>query len=332
LKKSSGFASTRENPFDVMSDLMMVILIIFLLMIVTLILSVSNHLNIVSKESTYSGGFQRPSLLVDAIHSGGIDHIVTYQLDYEADVLVSADVECKFTPSMFANLLIFIDPGKIDYKSKRLPMLTIRTRSVSGEKSIKNSSMDSSNGGQYQEPFYEKRLTLEDGTSGTIASSVIWNIVKRIWPGYEANDFRIPVSGHFNVVSRPKIYYETSQKNGVKQIIIGHCVIDISGKEIGIFNSLATALTDFVYLGEFNQKERIQFLKEFDGPEAAAYYENWATGGDKLDSPFVTYEKSRRMFIKNRQSMNITPPQWVKSDFLDKIGANLKIMGAVQDG
>ena len=109
-----------------MSDLMMVILIIFLLMIVTLILSVSNHLNIVSKESTYSGGFQRPSLLVDAIHSDGLDHIVTYQLDYEADVLVSADVECKFTPSMFANLLIFIDPGKIDYKSRRLPMLTIR--------------------------------------------------------------------------------------------------------------------------------------------------------------------------------------------------------------
>ena len=115
----------------------------------------------------------------------------------------------------------------------------------------------------------------------------------------------------------------------MKQIIIGHCAIDISGKEIGIFNSLATALTDFVYLGEFNKAERISFLKEYNGPEAAAYYEKWAENEDRLDSPFVRYEKSRIMFIRQRQHMNITPPQWVKSEFLDKIGANLKIMGSV---
>ncbi|MBW1894177.1 MAG: hypothetical protein JRI91_10855 [Deltaproteobacteria bacterium] len=326
MKKTSDLTTAKENPFDVMSDLMMVILIIFLLMIVTLILSVSNHLNIVSKESTYSGGFQRPSLLVDAIRSGGVDHIVTYQLDYEADVLVSADVECKFTPSMFANLLIFIDPGDIGYKNRRLPMLTIRTRSSSNiNPNFSKDEIDNSS-----EPFAERRLTLEDGTSGIVESNIIWDIVKNVWPGYEANDFQIPVSGHFNVVSRPKIYYETSDKNGAKQIIIGHCVIDISGKEIGIFNSLATALTDFVYLGEFNKEERIRFLKEFNGPEAAAYYENWAESGDRLPSPFVKYEESRRMFIRNRRNMNITPPQWVKSEFLDKIGANLKIMGAVK--
>jgi hypothetical protein len=28
---------------------------------------------------------------------------------------------------------------------------------------------------------------------------------------------------------------------------------------------------------------------------------------------------------------NITPPQWVKDEFLDKIGANLKIMGAIDN-
>ena len=36
------------------------------------------------------------------------------------------------------------------------------------------------------------------------------------------------------------------------------------------------------------------------------------------------------MFIRNKQSMNIKPPQWVKSEFLNQIGANLKIMGAVK--
>jgi len=308
---------------------MMVVLIIFLLMIVTLILSVSNHLNIVSKESTYSGGFQRPSLLVDAIHSRGVDHIVTYQLDYEADVLISADVECKFTPNMFANLLIFIDPGKISYskQASRLPMLTIRTRSGPNiNPDIDKDKIDSGS-----EPLTNKRLTLEDGTSGIVETNIIWTVVKNVWPGFNPADFQMPVSGHFNVVNRPKIYYETSEKNGAKQIVIGHCVIDISGKEIGIFNSLATALTDFVYLGKFNKEERIQFLKKFNGPEAAAYYENWAESGDRLPSPFVKYEESRRMFIRNRRNMNITPPQWVKSEFLDKIGANLKIMGAVKE-
>jgi hypothetical protein len=324
LNKTSGLtANGKENPFDVMSDLMMVVLIIFLLMIVTLILSISNHLNIVSKESTYSGGFQRPSLLVDAIHSERGDHIVTYQLDYEADVLVSADVECKFTPSMFANMLIFIDPGEINYKKRRLPMLTIRTRSDSNRN--KGGINDSS-----PTLFSEEKLTLEDGTSGTVESDIIWDIVKNIWLGFNPKDFQIPVAGHFNVVSRPKVYYETSKKNGVKQIVIGHCVIDISSKEIGIFNSLATALTDFVYLGEFNKENRIQFLEKFDGTEAAAYYEEWVKSGDILDSPFVKYEKSRKMFIRKKQSMNIKPPQWVKSEFLNRIGANLKIMGAVK--
>jgi len=208
-------------------------------------------------------------------------------------------------------------------------MLTIRTRSDANETNKKNFSDSNSDDSLYEASSYENRLTLEDGTSGTVAGSIVWNIVKRIWPRYKANDFQIPVSGHFNVLSRPKIYYETSQRNGHKQIIIGHCVIDISGKEIGIFNSLATALTDFVYLGEFNKAERIQFLRDYNGFEAAAYYEKWADSEDRLDSPFVMYEKSRHMFVKRRQNMNITPPQWVKSEFLDKIGANLKIMGAV---
>lgn len=323
LNKTSGIIhGTKENPFDVMSDLMMVILIIFLLMIVTLILSVSTHLNIVSKESTYSGGFQRPSLLVDAIRAGGRDHIVTYQLDYEADVLVSADVECKFTPAMFANMLIFIDPGELNYKDRRLPMLTIRSRS--------NPTIGKDGINQDTILFDEKRLTLEDGTSGVVDSNIIWDIMKNVWPGFRPKDFQIPVAGHFNVISRPKIYYETSRKNGSKQIVIGHCVIDIASKEIGIFNSLATALTDFVYLGEFSKEERIQILNEFDGPKAASYYATWEKNGDVYGSPFVKYEKSRKMFIRKRRNRNIKPPQWVKSEFLNQIGANLKIMGAVK--
>lgn len=322
LTQGSG---PNSSPFDVMSDLMMVILIIFMLMIVTLILSVSTHLNIVSKESTFSGGFQRPSLLVNAVRSADQDYVITYQLDYESDILVSADVECKFTKKMFSNLLIFIDPGELGYKSRRLPMIAVR---------IKDKEATPKDQYTYaaEEPRDDAPVILNDGTEGVYDSSVLWDVIKQVWPPRDAGLYEMPVAGHFDVVRRPQIYYESLETDGRQQIIIGHCVLDIASKEIGIFNSLATALADFVYIGEFSREERIQFLKQTDGDTAAHYYEKWASANGAIDSPFVVYEKSRKAFIQHRKVQNITPPQWVKAEFLDKIGANLKIMGAISEG
>ncbi|MBU2651872.1 MAG: hypothetical protein KKA81_13160 [Bacteroidetes bacterium] len=305
-----------------MADLMMIILIIFLLIIVSLILSVSTHLNIVSKESTYSGGFQRPSLIADAIIGDSKkSYIFTYQLNYEKDILVSADVECKFSPQMFANLLAFVDPGEIIYKDRKLPMLTIRNKNYEFETTPDSFEVLDSG----------KIKIWKDGISGFIDNSIMWGVIKSIWPEFDADDFRIPIAGRFQVNQRPQIYYESIEKGDQKQIIIGHCVLDIHSKEIGIFNSLATALTDFVYLGPFDKDERIQFLVKYDGPDAANYYETWAQASDSFEGPFVKYSKSREEFIRYRMLRNITPPQWVKEEFLDKIGANLKIMGSTEN-
>jgi hypothetical protein len=95
-----------------------------------------------------------------------------------------------------------------------------------------------------------------------------------------------------------------------------------------IFDTLATEMMDFVYLGKFNIEERGRFLKKYGTNNALSYYKNWLKNPTDKLPPLAKYNRPRKEYIKARVLKNEQPPVWVKGLFLDRIGAKLKIIGS----
>ncbi len=294
---------------EIMTDLMMVVLIIFLLIVVALSLDVHNKINIVSKDNTFSGGRNQPALIVSPIkYSNGCKIAI-----YPQSILYSRNKNSSviaISPASFAGLLSFIDYGEINDKGKKRPLLNLHLYGAGSRESI--SYKDNHN-----------------GENGVLDPQILESMLSTVWPDYQSGETNQKY--FFNVTKRAKVYFETDIFNSKKSIIIGHYVIDLSEGSMDslfILNTLSTSVTDFIYIGEFNKTERIDILRQNNGDMAAAYYDEWSKTGhlNNLPAPFVKYPKARHSFLEQRQALNITPPQWAMDLFLDKVGANLKII------
>ena len=298
-----------NSTHEIMTDLMMVVLIIFLLIVVALSLDVHNKINIVSQDNTFSGGRTQPVLIVSPIRYSKNNKIAIYP----QSILYTNSKETSViaaSPASFAGLLAFIDYGEINDNGRKRPLLNLHLYGRDTQDNI-----------SYEDSY--------NGENGTLDIKMLENILRTVWPDYQFSE--ASEDYFFNVTKRAKVYFETDVVNGKKSIIIGHYVIDITDTSMDSFfilNTLSTSVTDFIYIGEFNKEERINTLKKYYDEAAATYYDEWGKTGHLLNlpAPFVKYPKARKAFIDQRVSLNVTPPQWAMALFLDRVGANLKII------
>ena len=113
-------------------------------------------------------------------------------------------------------------------------------------------------------------------------------------------------------------------------ILIGSFAMEVTNSltdnDKFLFDTMATSLIDFVYLGEFDLDKRIRFFENYGDKQSVDYYKKWNAGKLKDSfSPFVKYPNIRKRYIKTCVWENKKPPEWVKELFLDQIGVNLKV-------
>ena len=297
-----------NSTHEIMTDLMIVVLIIFMLIVVALSLDIHNKINIISRENTFSGGKTQPLMLVSPVKYSSREEIAIYP----QSVFYSGDKEASvmaISPASFANLLSFIDYGEIIDEGRTLPLINI---SMYGKDANVNIN------------YFDSM----SGETGVLKPAILTSLLQSVWPGYGFG--KTPENYFFKVNKRAKIYFESDESNGQKTIVIGHYAIDITNTgtdNLFILNTLATAITDFIYIGAFNMEERFDILKAVEGEEATQYYKDWGRhGAGNKAAPFVKYAEAKKQFIEYRSRLNLTPPEWVETFFLDKIGANLKII------
>lgn len=297
-----------NSTHEIMTDLMIVVLIIFMLIVVALSLDVHNKINIISKDNTFSGGKNQPILVVSPVKYKTREEIAIYpqSVFYSEDKKASV---MAISPTSFINLLSFIDYGEIIDNDRTLPLINISLYGTGTNINI-------------------NYFNAETRETGVLKPDILKGLLKHVWPGYEFG--QTPANYFFKVTKRARVFFESDDVDGKKSIVIGHYAIDISDsgpENLFILNTLATAITDFIYIGEYNFAERLNVLKEVEGEEAALYYNNWGTNeSETIEAPFVKYVDAKKQFIEDRTRQNLTPPPWVEDFFLDKIGANLKII------
>jgi hypothetical protein len=301
------------NPYESMSDLLLSVLIIFILMLVVLSLDVSKKITILSNDNTYSGGNIRPALLLDSVvYSDGFRGFSFYdQRNLYSDESGKEIFVYGMEGTYFIGLLPFIDPGLIRFNDDNKSLLL----KIQIYDKLKNFNYNHVN---------------EKGETGEIDISFLDQNLRKIWGNYNNISDNIP-GDEFKVIDRVKIHYESIETNGKKEIIIGHYPIDVTNDldELSkvIFNMLATSLTDFVYLGKYDSDERLSFFEKYGGDEAVKYFSDYLINADNAKiPPFVQYPSVAKKIIEFKQAKNYTPPGWIKEKFLNKIGANLKII------
>ncbi len=295
-------------------SILMVLIIIFLLIIVYLVMNLGGQLLLQNRLNTFCGGDIRPSLLVNPITFSKNNIISIYRQGEYSDK--NDEKTLGLSQNSFTSLISFINPGNAIYKGKEFPVVRIKLRD--NESAIITCPI----------------INLSNGEKGLIDHNILYDVINETWGDYhiDIKNFFEPISQSLKVITRPQIFYESLlDAKGRKIITIGDFSIDItngfSPSDKFIFDTLATSMMDFVYLGEFNVEKRIEFLKKFGGKEAVDYYYKWykdEAAEDRI-SPLVKYKKAREEYIAYYLNKNITPPQWVKEEFLYKIGVNLKI-------
>ncbi len=295
---------------DTLVDLLTILLLVFLLVIVRFTFSVLK-VEFSSKENTFVGGMTRPGFLVSPIHFSDKNVIYIYKHGEED---ISSDASLfGLTAENFASLIGFIDYGSIVLENKHYPVFNI-TLSEDSQKII------------------NPVIINEEGEKGKIKKEILTDILKQVWPNYNIEELPENLFGSFKINKRPKIYYESLESNGHKMIVIGTVIIDvtngISSYYKFIFDTLATEMMDFVYLGKFNRKERLHFLEKYGTDNSLIYYKKWSRNPENILPPLAKYNRPRIEYIKARVLKNEKPPTWINSLFLDRIGAKLKIIGS----
>ncbi len=284
-------------------SILMILLILFLVIIVDMVVSTVSREFLLSRENTFSGGLIRPYFHVMPIRFSDRKIISIYR---QGEGTVSKDDSVYGLPATtFAGLLSFIDYGKITCENKNYPVFQIKLASE-------------------KQQLLNMMIRNEKGEKGEIDKKILDNILQEVWQGYSKEEFSESLNEWFDIDKRAKIYYESFDDGDRKLIIIGEFSIDItdglSEDDRFLFDTMATSMLDFVYLGNFDPDERDRFFRESE-PE----------NSDKKDdesiifSQLVTNKKAREEYIETRIAENHTPPKWVKELFLDKIGVNLKV-------
>ncbi len=295
---------------DTLVDLLTILLLVFLLVIVRFTFSALT-VDFSSKENTFVGGMTMPGFLISPIRFSDKNIVYIYKHG-EADTSSDASL-FGLTAEDFAGLIGFIDYGSIILENKRYPVFNIKM------------SEDDQN-------IINPVIINEEGDNGKIDKKILTDILKEVWPDYNIDQLPENLRGSFKIDKRPKIYYESLENNGHKMIVIGSIMIDVT-KGISayykfIFDTLATEMMDFVYLGSFNFEERLRFLKKYGTDNALTYYNNWLENPADMLPPLAKHNRARIEYIKARVLKNEKPPVWVKGLFLDRIGAKLKIIGS----
>ncbi|MBW1649064.1 MAG: hypothetical protein JRJ44_00035 [Deltaproteobacteria bacterium] len=295
---------------DTLVDLLTILLLIFLLVIVRFTFSVLT-VEFSSKENTFVGGMTMPGFSISPIRFSDKNIIYIYKHG-EDDIRSDASL-FGLTAEGFAGLIGFIDYGEIILENKHYPVFNIKL------------SEDNQN-------ITNKVIINEEGNNGKIDKKILTDILKDIWPDYNIEELPENLFGSFKINKRPKIYYESLENNGHKMIVIGNIIIDvtagISSYYKFIFDTLATEMMDFVYLGKFDSEERLRFLEKYGTDKALAYYKKWRENPGDMLSPLAKYNRPRIEYIKARVLNNEKLPVWVKGLFLDRIGVKLKIIGS----
>ena len=295
---------------DTLVDLLTILLLVFLLVIVKFTFSVLT-IEFSSKENTFVGGMTRPGFVISPIKFSDKDIIYIYKHG-EEDITSDASL-FGLTPQDFAGLISFIDYGSIILENKHYPVFNIQLS-------------------EENQNLIKAVIVNEKGNTGKTDKKILINILKEVWPDYNIEQLPENLFGSFKINKRPKIYYESFENNGRKIIVIGTVLIDVT-KGISsyykfIFDTLATEMMDFVYLGKFNKEERLRFLKKYGTEKTLIYYDKWSKNPSDMIPPLAKYKRPRIEYINNRISKNETLPSWVKGLFLDRIGAKLKIIGS----
>jgi len=292
-------------------SILMILLILFLLIICNLVISAVNREILLSGENTFSGGLIRPSFLITPAQFPNDKKMI---LIYKQGARKFNEDEIVFgiPQDVFADILAFIDYGEIDYNKEIYPAFQLKITEEEKQKTIESVIID------------------KNGEKGVIDRKIIENIISEVWPDYDYKKAAEILQGWFNIATRPKIYYESLAVGDKKTILIGDFAIEVTNalanKDKFLFDTMATSIIDFVYLGEFNLNKRIRFFEKYGGKKAADYYKRWKVGELKGSfSPFVKYVDIRKKYIKTYVWENKKPPEWVKELFLDQIGVNLKV-------
>ncbi len=292
-------------------SILMILLILFLLIICNLVISAVNKEILLSGENTFSGGLIRPSFLITPAKFPNDKKII---LIHKQGAGKSNEDEIVFgmPQDTFADILAFIDYGKIDYNKKNYPAFQLKITEEEKQKIIEPIIID------------------ENGEKGIIDRKIIENIISQVWPDYDYKKATEILQEWFNIAKRPKVYYESLSVGDKKMILIGDFAIDVtkhlSNNDKFLFDTMATSIIDFVYLGEFNSNKRTHFFEKYGDKKAVDYYKRWNAGKLKGSfSPFVKYGDIRKKYIKTCVWENKRPPEWVKELFLDQIGVNLKV-------
>lgn len=292
--------SNHYSPHESMSDLLLTVLIIFLLMVVVLSLDVSSKIKVISKDNTYSGGRIRPTLLIDPISYE--DGSVGFSFYTQSDFFTPAEDMDTFglTKRNVLGLLCFIDPGALRNESGKI----VRLLDVKVYSHLR--------GG------INFNFVNQDGVHGEIDTTLLKDTISLVW-GDEKD----------NTLSRAKVYYQSDIKDGDHSIVIGHYSFRANATDPTdpVLNMLTTSLTDFVYIGEYSRTDRIGYFMKFGGEDAVDYYNNYLeSSSNTIEPPLVKYPGIKKQIIIEKMKLNLKPPEWVRSNFLDKIGANLKII------
>ncbi len=297
---------------DTLVDLLTILLLVFLLVIVKLTFSVL-RVDFSSRENTFTGGMVRPSFLVAPVNFSDSDNIYIYK---QGESSLNKDAAVFGLPSyIFADLLGFIEYGKAELENEGYPVFQLKL----AEKQKIINTMIINNAGE----------------KGEINRKILDNIFAQMEIEYEIEKFEKNLPASIKLLERPKIYYESMEREGRKFIVCGDLIIidvteGLSSDYKFIFDTLATSMMDFVYLGEFDPEKRAQFLKLNQGEEAYAYYNKWRNGKIEAGTlpPFAKYKKARKLYIEKAVAANDMPPTWIKKLFLNKIGVTLKIIGS----
>lgn len=292
--------SNNYSPHESMSDLLLTVLIIFLLMVVVLSLDVSSKIKVISKDNTYSGGRLRPTLLLDPLSYE--DGSVGFSFFTQNDFFTPAkDMEVLgLSKRNVLELLCFIDPGALRNESGQVVRL-----------------IDVKVYSHLREGININHVN-QDGVHGEIDTKFLKDTISLVWGDKKDN-----------TLSRAKVYYQSFIEDGDHHISIGHYSLRANATDPPdpILNLLATSLTDFVYLGEVSRTDRERYFMKFGGKEAADYYNNYfESSSNTIEPPLVKYPEIKMQIIIEKTKLNLKPPKWVRSNFLDKIGANLKII------
>jgi len=292
-------------------SILMILLILFLLIICNLIISSVNREILLSGENTFSGGLIRPSFLITPARFSNDKKMI---LIYKQGAGKSNEDDFVFgiPQDAFADILSFIDYGEINYNEKNYPVFQLKIIE------------------EAKQGIIEPVIIGEDEEQGIIDTKIIENIISQVWPDYNYKKALEILPGWFNIAKRPKIYYESLSVADKKMILIGDFAIEVTNaltnNDKFLFDTMATSIIDFVYLGEFNLNKRIRFFENYGDKKAVDYYKKWNVGELKGSfSPFVKYPNICKKYIKTCVWENKRPPEWVKELFLDQIGVNLKV-------